>query len=342
MTVLVTGAAGFIGYHTCRALLDRGMDVVGIDNLNDYYSVDLKISRLELLNPYSNFRFVKVDISEQESLTETLGSPRFDHVIHLAAQAGIRYSLENPFAYMKSNLMGHMVILELCRHLPDLKHLIYASSSSVYGNSKTLPLSESDRADRPISLYAATKRSDELLSESYSHLYRIPQTGLRFFTVYGPWGRPDMAYWKFTQSILDGKPIYVYNNGDMKRDFTYVDDIISGILSVMDKPPEGNGNSSPHRILNIGNSRPESLTHMIGIIEQALECKAQIILEPMQPGDVYETYSDISAIQSLTGFKPETSIEVGLPKFVEWFKGHKEQLERLPEDNRVVPFIRPR
>ena len=321
MAILLTGAAGFIGYHVAERLLARGDDVVGIDNLNDYYDVTLKQARLDRLQTDDGFSFHRVDISDYEALTRAAAEAGIDKVVHLAAQAGVRYSLTNPFAYVQANLTGHMAVLELCRHLPGCEHLVYASSSSVYGGNTKLPFAVADRTDTPVSLYAATKRADELMSHSYSHLYGLPQTGLRFFTVYGPWGRPDMALYIFTKAISEGRPIRVFNNGDMKRDFTYVDDIVSGVVAALDKPPAA-GEGPPHRVYNIGNHKSEPLMRLIEILENALGAKAEINFEPMQPGDVKETYADISAIQKDLGFAPTTPIDVGIPKFVEWYKAY--------------------
>lgn len=322
MSILVTGAAGFIGMHVCRALMARGEQVVGVDNLNAYYSVSLKRDRLATLQQDPAFRFIEVDISDRKGFPAALRGEPVTRVVHLAAQAGVRYSIENPFAYLDSNLVGHLVILEYCRNLSGLQHLVYASSSSVYGGNETLPFSESDPVDRPVSLYAATKKSDELMSYTYAHLYRVPQTGLRFFTVYGPWGRPDMAAWLFTEAILAGKPIRVFNHGEMKRDFTYVDDIVAGVLACLDSPPADTGDTPPHRVYNIGNHRPEKLMHMIDVLEAAVGRKAERQLEPIQPGDVPATYADITAIQRDHGFAPTTSIEDGLPRFVAWYKSY--------------------
>ncbi len=319
MSVLVTGAAGFIGLHVCQALLARGETVIGVDNLNDYYPVSLKRDRLALLTPQKNFRFVEIDIADRENFFRALEGEPVSGVIHLAAQAGVRYSLENPFAYVNANLVGQMVMLEYCRHLDGLEHFVFASSSSVYGGNEKLPFSENDPVDRPVSLYAATKKADELMGHAYAHLYRLPQTGLRFFTVYGPWGRPDMAMWLFTQAILAGKPIRVFNHGDMQRDFTYIDDIVAGVLACFDSPPPDN-DVPPYRIYNIGNHRPEELLHLIEVLEQALGRKAERLLEPMQPGDVQATYADISSIRRDHGFVPTTTIEEGVPKFVAWYK----------------------
>ena len=326
MTVLVTGAAGFIGMHLSMRLLDRGERVIGIDNLNDYYDVSLKEARVRRLQDYENFVFKKVDFSDMDALSTALAGEPIRGVVHLGAQAGVRYSLDHPFAYVQANLMGHMCLLEFCRHRKDIEHMVYASSSSVYGGNKDLPFSETDRVDNPVSLYAATKKSDELMSQCYSHLYRMPLSGLRFFTVYGPWGRPDMALWIFTKAIYAGEPIRVFNRGEMRRDFTYVDDIVSGVIGVLDNPPRDDGtikavgSDAPHRVYNIGNHRSEELTRMIEILEQSIGKTAEKIYEPMQPGDVKETYADISAIQRDVGFAPTTTIDVGIPKFVEWYR----------------------
>jgi len=319
--VLVTGAAGFIGFHTCLRLLKSGKAVVGIDNLNDYYDVNLKKDRIKELEKFDNFTFVKVEISdkaEMEKLWSDYGP--FKRVVHLAAQAGVRYSLENPYAYITSNCMGHVTVLEMCRHTEGFEHLVYASSSSVYGGNEKLPYSVHDHVDHPISLYAATKRSDELISHSYAHLYDLPQTGMRFFTVYGPWGRPDMALFIFTKAICEGRKLPVFNHGKMKRDFTYVDDIIDGVLAALDRPPVREGKKAPCRVLNIGNTRSEDLMDFISLIEAELGKKAELELLPMQPGDIAETYADVKETTRLTGFKPRTTIHEGVPKFVDWYK----------------------
>jgi len=325
MTILVTGAAGFIGMHVCKALLTRGENVVGIDNLNDYYDPYLKKSRLAELQTQSNFSFTLCDFSDMAQLQASVAERSLEAVIHLGAQAGVRYSIENPGAYVQSNLVGHANILELCRHQDQLEHLVYASSSSVYGGNTKLPFAVEDPVNTPVSLYAATKRADELLSQSYAHLYDLPQTGLRFFTVYGPWGRPDMALWLFTEAILGGKPIRVFNHGDMARDFTYIDDIVAGIVAVLDGPPKKGahnafGNPAPHKIYNIGNNKPEPLMHMIDVLEAALGKKALCQYEAMQPGDVKETYADTSALENDFGFSASVSIEEGIPKFVDWYR----------------------
>lgn len=328
MTILVTGAAGFIGMYVSKALTVRGETVLGIDNLNDYYDPALKEARLTQLETLPGFTFKKCDFADNAALKAATDDLKLKSVIHLGAQAGVRYSLENPAAYIQSNLVGHANILELCRHSDALEHLVYASSSSVYGGNTKLPFSVDDPVDTPVSLYAATKRADELLSQSYAHLYGLPQTGLRFFTVYGPWGRPDMAYWLFSEAILAGKPIRVFNHGDMARDFTYIDDIVEGILAVLDKPPSTGadnafGNPAPHKVYNIGNNRPEPLLDMITVLEDALGKKAEKQFEPMQMGDVKETYADISALSADTGFSPRTPITEGIPAFVKWFKDYK-------------------
>ena len=329
MTTLITGAAGFIGHHVSARLLDRGETVIGIDNVNDYYSVSLKRDRLarlaELYGP--GFTFLEVDFADNDALNRTLREHEFGRVVHLGAQAGVRYSIENPHAYVQSNLVGHLNLLELARHR-DAGHLVYASSSSVYGGNDTLPFRVEDRVDHPLSLYAATKKADELMSETYAHLYRLPQTGLRFFTVYGPWGRPDMAMWLFTKAILAGEPINVFGEGNMRRDFTYIDDIVTGIVASLDNPPpddgteKAGGSRAPHRIYNIGNNRSEELTRMIGLIEEACGRKAEKRLLQMQPGDVRDTYADISAIQRDLGFSPTTAIDEGVPKFVDWYRSY--------------------
>jgi len=329
MTILVTGAAGFIGMHVAAALLARGERVIGIDNFNDYYPVALKEARIAELDRIGGDQLTvhRVDIGDDQALAAALDGSAFDRIVHLAAQAGVRYSLDNPGAYVRANVVGHVNILELARHRA-VRHLVYASSSSVYGANKTMPFRVEDRVDHPISLYAATKRADELMSETYAHLFRIPQTGLRFFTVYGPWGRPDMALWKFTAAILSGTPIDVYNNGEMSRDFTYIDDIVDGVLRSLDSPPaddglmKGGGYLTPHRLFNIGNNRPEPLMDLIATIETACGRKAQLNMLPMQDGDVPATFADIASIGDELGYKPSTSIDVGVPRFIDWFREH--------------------
>jgi UDP-glucuronate 4-epimerase len=319
--ILVTGAAGFIGFHVALRLLQQGRSVVGIDNLNDYYDVSLKYLRLKELEVFPEFTFVKADISDKAAM-ESLWAEKgpFREVVHLAAQAGVRHSLKNPYAYITSNCMGHLTVLEMCRHTPDFKHLVYASSSSVYGGNTKLPFSVQDPVDTPISLYAATKRSDELMSYAYSHLYTIPQTGLRFFTVYGPWGRPDMALFIFTKAIQEGRPVQLFNDGNMMRDFTYIDDITEGVIAALEKPPAQKKSEPPHVIYNLGNNRSENIQKYLAVIEKSLNKKAQIELLPLQAGDVEETYADISESAENLGFKPATTIEDGVPKFTAWYK----------------------
>jgi len=327
--VLVTGAAGFIGYHVSRRLLDQGFEVTGVDNLNDYYSVELKKDRLAGLEG-PGFRFEHLDIADEGRLALLFREAKFDLAIHLAAQAGVRYSLENPSAYIQSNLVGTANLLELARH-HELQHFAYASSSSVYGMNRKLPFSEEDSVDHPISLYAATKKSNELMAHSYSHLFGLPTTGLRFFTVYGPWGRPDMATFKFTKAILEGKPIDVYNHGQMRRDFTYVDDIVSGTVGVALSPaeadpswdalkPSASSSPAPYRVYNIGNHDSVDLMRFISVFEEAIGRKALVNFLPLQAGDVLETYADISGIAEAVGYTPSTPIEVGVPKFVAWYR----------------------
>jgi UDP-glucuronate 4-epimerase len=327
MKVLVTGAAGFIGFHLTLALLERDDEVVGIDNLNDYYDPALKQLRLDEIAKHpmcSNFEFIKADISDRTFMEQLFADSSFDVVVNLAAQAGVRYSLENPHAYVESNLVGFVNILEGCRH-SKVKHLVYASSSSVYGMNVKLPFSTDDRVDYPISLYAATKKSNELMAHTYSHLYNIPTTGLRFFTVYGPYGRPDMAYYKFTKAILNGDPIDVYNNGVMKRDFTYIDDIVEGVVRVIDKVPAPYENKystakPPYQIYNIGNNNPVTLRDFISAIENACGLKASENLLSMQPGDVPVTYADIDQLYKILDFEPKINIKIGLSRFVNWYK----------------------
>jgi UDP-glucuronate 4-epimerase len=322
VTYLVTGAAGFIGMHTCRQLLERGESVIGVDVVNDYYDPTLKEARLRLLQESPSFVFHRADVADRAAMEKIAAEhPEITRIIHLAAQAGVRYSLENPYAYIHSNIDGQVVMLELARHLPHCEHFVYASSSSVYGSNEKLPFSVEDRVDNPISLYAATKKSSELMAHCYSHLYRIPTTGLRFFTVYGPWGRPDMAAFLFTRAMLEGKPIQVFNNGDMRRDFTYIDDIVGGILAVAAHPPAA-GSAAPARVYNIGNHRSEPLVRFISIIEQALGIKAKIAYQPMQPGDVKETFADIQPLRDEIGFHPTTTIDEGIPKFIQWYRDY--------------------
>lgn len=323
MTIFVTGAAGFIGYHMCEALLARGDSVFGIDNLNDYYDVALKKARLARLQQHGGFKFAVADICDVGVLNHAVADAgEVRAVLHLAAQAGVRYSLINPSAYVNTNIVGQLNILEVCRQLPDLEHMVYASSSSVYGGSSALPFSESDPVNVPVSLYAASKKADELMGNVYAHLYRIPMTGLRFFTVYGPWGRPDMAAFIFTRAIFLGEPIKIFNNGDMRRDFTYVDDVVEGVLAVLDAPPSGAGEAAPHRIYNIGNNRSEPLLRYVELLEKAIGRPAEKELAPMQPGDVKETYADIEAIRRDHGFEPKTSIDEGIPRFVAWYRDY--------------------
>ncbi|NJN31928.1 MAG: NAD-dependent epimerase [Synechococcales cyanobacterium RM1_1_8] len=332
--VLVTGTAGFIGFHVCQALLEQGHWVVGVDNLNAYYDVNLKLARINELQPHPRFQFERLDLSDRRATEQLFANQRPRRVVHLAAQPGVRYSIENPHAYVDSNLVGFMNVLEGCRH-QGVEHLVYASSSSVYGANRTLPFATDHNVDRPISLYAATKKANELMAHTYSHLYGIPATGLRFFTVYGPWGRPDMALFKFTKAILTGQPIQLYNQGQMQRDFTYIDDIVEGVLGVLAQPPQAaiatteassNGESenpalapAPHRLFNIGNHRPVALMHFVETLETALGMTAIKELLPMQPGDVPATYADISDLTAAVGFVPRTPIEAGIPKFVDWY-----------------------
>ena len=316
--ILVTGAAGFIGSQVAKALLARGDVVLGVDNLNDYYDTALKEARLALLTPDKAFTFRKLDISVSDAM-QGLGKefPQITGIVHLAAQPGVRYSLINPYAYVQANVMGHLVMLEMARALPALRHFVYASSSSVYGGNTKMPFSVDDPVEQPNSLYAATKRADELFGHTYAHLYGIPSTGLRFFTVYGPWGRPDMAPMIFARAITAGEPIKVFNRGEMWRDFTYIDDIVGGVLRALDRPATG---SPPHKIYNLGNHKSEKLTDFIAAIEQALQRKAIIQLEPMQPGDVAATYADIEISRRDLDFAPTTPMSAGIPKFVDWYK----------------------
>ena len=328
MTILVTGAAGFIGMHCTLRLLARGEAVVGIDNLNDYYPVKLKQDRVaQVEKAGGDYRFLRCDFADHTALDTALDGFDFDRIIHLGAQAGVRYSIENPRAYAQSNLLGHLNMLELGRHR-GTKHLVYASSSSVYGSNDSLPFRVEDRVDHPLSLYAATKKADELMSETYAHLYRLPQTGLRFFTVYGPWGRPDMSLSLYTDAIQNSRPNQVFNGGEMRRDFTYIDDIVTGVIAALDHAPtddgtaKAGGSRSPHAVYNIGNHRSEELTTLIATIEAACGRSAIREMKPMQPGDVRETFADISAIQRDLGFSPITSIAEGVPRFVDWFRSY--------------------
>lgn len=318
--VFLTGAAGFIGSWVAHALLDAGLRVTGVDSLNDYYPVTLKRARLERLTRRAGFSFHQIDIADHQALKSVPGVAEADSVIHLAAQAGVRYSIDNPFAYAQSNLVGHLSVLELVRHHPNRPRLVYASSSSVYGDTATAPYSEADRVDHPVSLYAATKRSNELTSEAYAKLYGLEQVGLRFFTVYGPWGRPDMAYWTFTRDIIEGRPIRVFNNGKLERDFTWIEDIVAGVVATALRPP---ATAQPlHRVYNIGNNRPVELGRFIEIIEDAVGARAQKVMEPMQQGDVMATCANIDALKRDYGFAPSTRLEDGIPRFVQWYRDY--------------------
>lgn len=328
-SILVTGAAGFIGFHVSLALLQQGQTVIGLDNLNDYYDVKLKLGRLAGLEKFPNFQLAKLDLADRQGIEALFQQHQPRQVIHLAAQPGVRYSIENPHAYVDSNLVGFLHVLEGCR-ATQVEHLVYASSSSVYGANRTVPFAVNHNVDHPVSLYAATKKANELMAHTYSHLYRIPTTGLRFFTVYGPWGRPDMAMFKFTKAILEGRPIDVYNHGKMRRDFTYIDDIVDGVLRALRRlptpQPDWSGHdptpgysNAPYRIYNIGNNQPEDLLRFIEVLEQALGMTAQKNLLPMQPGDVLETYADVDELTRDTGYRPTTPIEVGIPKFIDWY-----------------------
>lgn len=328
--ILITGSAGFIGFHLSSLLLNKGYEVIGIDNINDYYNTRLKEDRLQILKQHDNFTFYKLDLKDKEAIDNLFKEYKFDYVINLAAQAGVRYSITNPYAYVDSNIIGFMNILEACRNNP-VKHLLYASSSSVYGGNKVAPFSTNHNVDHPVSLYAATKKSNELMAHTYSHLYKIPTTGLRFFTVYGPWGRPDMAYFSFTKAILEGKPINVFNHGKMERDFTYIDDIVEGIYKLIPLAPKSNpswdeikdnisSSFAPYKIYNIGNNQPVQLEKIISVLEDKLGRKAVKNYMEMQPGDVLRTYADVSDLEKDIDFKPRTSIEEGLEKFVHWYK----------------------
>lgn len=330
--ILVTGAAGFIGFHLCQRLLTRGDQVIGLDNLNDYYDVSLKQSRLAKLQDQERFQFYRLDLQDRDAIAQLFAEQQFDKVVNLAAQAGVRYSLKNPHAYVDSNLVGFVNILEGCRH-SGVKHLVFASSSSVYGANTRMPFSTHHNVDHPVSLYAATKKANELMAHTYSHLYGLPTTGLRFFTVYGPWGRPDMSLFLFTKAILSGQPIDVFNYGKMQRDFTYIDDIVEGVVRVIDHIPQGNPNWSgdapdpgsskaPYKIYNIGNNNPVELMHFIEVLESCLGKKAEKNLLPMQPGDVPTTYADVDDLARDVGFRPSTAIEVGIERFVSWYRAY--------------------
>ena len=327
MKILVTGVAGFIGYSLAIRLLARGDIVIGVDCVNDYYSVALKEARLAALREAggNRFSFHRQDFADYPGLTKALEGTGFDRIVHLGAQAGVRYSIDNPHAYVSANLVGHLNLLEVARHR-RVEHMVYASSSSVYGGNTKLPFSVDDRVDHPLSLYAATKKADELMSETYAHLYRLPLTGLRFFTVYGPWGRPDMMMWLFTRKIMAGEPIPLFNHGDMYRDFTYIDDIVSGVIAALDNPPpddgmvKAGGSEQPHRLYNIGNHKSEHLMKVVEILEAECGRKAKLELLPMQPGDARQSFADISAIAGDLGYAPTTSIEVGVPSFVRWYR----------------------
>jgi UDP-glucuronate 4-epimerase len=332
MKILVTGAAGFIGSHVSHLLLDRGDEVVGLDNLNDYYDVSLKEARLSRLTARDGFRFVRLDVADRQGMAATFRHERFDRVIHLAAQAGVRHSLQDPHSYIDSNVVGFMNVLEGCRH-GEVGHLVYASTSSVYGANTRMPFSESQNVDHPLAIYAATKKANELMAHSYSHLFRLPTTGLRFFTVYGPWGRPDMALFKFTRAILAGEPIEIFNYGHHKRDFTFVEDIAQGVVRACDKIAEPNPNwnsdgpdpatsNAPYRIYNIGNNRPVDLLRYIEVLEDCLGRKAARKLLPLQPGDVPDTYADAGALVDEVGYRPDTPVEVGVARFVEWYRSY--------------------
>ena len=334
MKILVTGSAGFIGYFTAKALLERGDEVIGLDNINNYYDVNLKFGRLnetgikesdieygKFINSskYTKYKFIKLNLEDREAIQKLFIEEKFDKVCHLAAQAGVRYSIENPYTYIDSNIVGFINILECCRH-NNIQHLVYASSSSVYGMNKKVPFSEDDRVDNPISLYAATKKANELMAHTYSHLYNIPTTGLRFFTVYGPWGRPDMAPILFARAIIKGEPIKVFNNGNLSRDFTYIDDIVKGVVKVIDKAPTCDDNQIPNKLFNIGCSNPVNLMYFINTLEEAIGKKANMIMKPMQKGDVYQTYADTTMLEKDFNYKPQTSLKDGIEKFIQWYK----------------------
>ena len=330
MKILVTGSAGFIGFHLSQRLLERGDEIVGLDNLNDYYDVSLKESRLRLLKAHPGFRFVRASLEDRPTIEKLFSDERFEMVVNLAAQAGVRYSLQNPHAYIDSNIVGFMNVLEGCRY-NDVKHLVYASSSSVYGTNTTVPFSVHHTVDHPVSLYAATKKSNELMAHSYAHLFGLPVTGLRFFTVYGPWGRPDMAYFSFTKAILEGRPIDVYNHGRMQRDFTYIDDIVEGMIRILGHIPQPDpaweascpdpaASSAPYRVYNIGNNQPVELGRFIAVLEECLGKKALMNMLPIQPGDVAVTCADVDDLMQEVGFRPSTPIQEGLRRFAEWYR----------------------
>lgn len=331
MKILITGAAGFIGSMQCLRLLERGDEVVGIDNINDYYDINLKLARLAFLQEHNTFRFIKLDIADRQAVADLFATENFERVVHLAAQAGVRYSLTNPHAYIDSNIVGFMNILEGCRH-NKIEHLVYASSSSVYGANTKMPFSVHDNVDHPVSLYAASKKANELMAHTYSHLYQLPTTGLRFFTVYGPWGRPDMSPFIFAGKIIKEQPIDVFNYGNHRRDFTYIDDIVTGVTKVLDKPaqpnpawssenPDPGTSAAPYRVYNIGNNNPVPLLDFIGALEDAIGKKAVKNLLPMQPGDVPDTYADVSDLAEDFDYRPETPVKMGIVKFIEWYKG---------------------
>ena len=331
MAILLTGAAGFIGFHTAAALLARGEQVIGVDNLNAYYDVRLKQARLERLAVHYGFRFHRCDIADRTAMEAVVAAhPGVTGIVHLAAQAGVRHSMIDPFAYVSANVMGHLVILEIARHLKGLRHLVYASSSSVYGGNGNLPFAETDRVDTPLSLYAATKRADELMSYSYAHLYGIPQTGLRFFTVYGPWGRPDMAYFSFARAIMEQTPITLYDGGRLRRDFTYVDDIVAGVVGCLDRPANG---VPPHRVLNIGNNHSETVATLVALLERSLDRQAILRSSPRPAADVVETCASVEAIGALAGFVPATPLSVGIPRFSDWFRNWHAAIGDDGEDN---------
>lgn len=323
-TYFITGGAGFIGFYLSKLLLEKGARVIGIDNLNDYYEVSLKESRLAILKEFPSYHFVKGDIADKDVVFQIFQEYAPEIVVNLAAQAGVRYSIDNPDAYIHSNIVGFFNILEGCRHFP-VEHLVFASSSSVYGGNKKVPFSTEDQVDKPVSLYAATKKSNELMAYSYSKLYKIPLTGLRFFTVYGPMGRPDMAYFKFARKIMAGEPIQIYNNGDMLRDFTYIDDIVAGVENILCNPPTVDKDGALYKIYNIGNNKPEKLMDYIAVLEKCLGKEARKEYLPMQPGDVYETYADVSGLMEDYGFKPSTTIEEGLGRFARWFLSYYQE-----------------